>query len=212
MRLNLGASLVISNPQRRLVLASNSAARRRLLETARLDFEVVVGEFDERGAERDFFEQGGEAKNLSAALARAKALAASQVRPHAECLGADQVLILEDEIMHKPASVQEARHHILRLSGRTHILSSAFAIARDGVVRRAEVDCAELTMRNLSEAQVELYLRSAGNEAIKSVGAYQIEGFGIHLFERIQGDQSTIMGLPMLKLLAWLRRDGLVLL
>jgi septum formation protein len=203
---------VISNPQRKLVLASNSAARRRLLETARLDFEVVVGEFDERAAERDFFEQGGEAKNLSLALARAKALAASQARPRAECLAADQVLILEGEVLHKPASVDDARDHLMRLSGRTHILSSAFAIARDGVVRREEVDCAELTMRNLREAQIELYLRSAGNEAIKSVGAYQIEGFGIHLFERIKGCQSTIMGLPMLKLLAWLRRDGLVLL
>ena len=212
MRLNLGTSVVISNPQRKLVLASNSSARRKLLEIARLDFEVVVCEFDERGAERDFFEQGGEAKNLSVALAGVKALAASQVRPQAECLGADQVLMLDDEVLHKPASVDEARDHILRLSGRTHILSSAFAIACNGVVRRAEVDCAELTMRNLSEAQVELYLRCAGDEAIKSVGAYQIEGFGIHLFERIQGHQSTIMGLPMLKLLAWLRRDGLVLL
>jgi septum formation protein len=204
--------VVISNPQRKLALASNSVARRRLLEIARLDFEVVIGEVDERGVERDFFGQGGEAKNLSAALARAKALAASRARPGVECLAADQVLILEGEVLHKPASVDDARDHILRLSGRTHILSSAFAIARDGVVRHEEVDCAELTMRNLSEAQVDLYLRYAGNEAINSVGAYQIEGFGIHLFERIKGDQSTIMGLPMLKVLAWLRRDGLVLL
>jgi septum formation protein len=202
---------VISNPHRKLVLASNSGARRRLLEIARLDFEVVICEFDERGAERDFFEQGGEAGNLSAALARAKALAASQARPRAECLGADQVLILDNEVLHKPASVDDARVHILRLSGRTHILSSAFAMARDGVVRHEEVDCAELTMRNLSEAQVELYLRYARIEAMNSVGAYQIEGFGIHLFERVEGHQSTIMGLPMLKLLAWLRRDGLVL-
>ena len=202
---------MISNPHRKLVLASNSSARRWLLETARLDFEVVIGEFDERGVERDFFEQGGEAGSLSAALARAKALAASQARPRAECVGADQVLILGGEVLHKPASVDDARDHILRLSGRTHILSSAFAIARDGVVRHEEVDFAELTMRNLSEAQVEVYLRYARNEAMNSVGAYKIEGFGIHLFERIEGHQSTIMGLPMLKLLAWLRRDGLVL-
>ena len=200
------------NGDRRPILASKSATRRALLEAAGLDCEIVVQEIDERAVEANFLASGGNVDALAVVLARAKALAVSEVQMGRYCLGADQVLILDGGVFHKPSTRDEARRHIARLSGRTHILSSAFAIARDGMIFHQDVDCAGLTMRSLSEAQIELYLDIAGDAVFASVGGYQLESLGVHLFERVDGDYTTILGLPMFKLLSWLRRYDMLLL
>jgi septum formation protein len=198
------------NPGHQLVLASKSAARRALLESAGLPFETDAADIDERDIEAAFIEGGGEVENLAAALARAKALRVSERRPGALCLGADQVLALAGQMLHKPATIEDAAAQLMKLSGRAHRLISAFAIARDGRMITHDEDIAVMTMRRLDGAQIAIYLRAAGHAALSSVGGYQIEGLGAHLFERVEGDHTTIMGLPMFKLLARLREMGAV--
>lgn len=196
------------NPAHELVLASKSSSRRALLEAARIPFSVDTPEVDERAIEEGLTSEGRSGEDLSLILARAKAVDVSARRPGALCLGADQVLTLEGAVLHKPRTLDEAEAHIERLSGKTHVLSSAFAIARDGRVIGDGQDAAKLTMRPLDRARISLYARVAGAAILSSVGAYQLEALGVHLFERIEGDHTTILGLPMLKLLAWLRQEG----
>jgi septum formation protein len=198
------------NPHFKLVLASKSAARRHLLESAGLPFETDAAGIDERAIEAAFFEGGGEAEQLAAELARAKALRASERHGGALCLGADQVLALAGQLLHKPSAIEDAASQLMKLSGRAHRLISAFAIAKDGHILHSDEDRAEMTMRWLDEAKIANYLRAAGHVALSSVGGYQIEGLGVHLFERVEGDHTTIMGLPMFKLLARLRETGAV--
>jgi septum formation protein len=196
----------IWNPAFSLVLASGSAARKQLLAAAGLPFAARAPEVDERAIEAGL--PGASPAELALALARAKALAVSAEAPEALCLGADQVLSLGARIFHKSASREQALRTLAALAGRTHRLTSAFALARGGRVLAAQADAAELTLRALDEAQLGLYLDAAGEGVLGSVGAYQWEGFGAHLFERVVGDHSTILGLPMLKLLAALREIG----
>jgi septum formation protein len=196
------------NPDRRLVLASKSEARRQLLASTGMPFDTDVADIDERAVERAFLGGGGAAERLPAHLAAAKALEVSRRRSGALCIGADQVLSLEGRIFHKPESVEEARSNLGALSGRTHRLTSAVAIARDGRVEFQAEDHAEMTMRELDAEQIELYLRCVGLDALSSVGGYQVEKLGVHLFERMAGAHATILGLPTLELLAWLRHEG----
>jgi septum formation protein len=192
------------------ILASKSLSRRALLADAGLIPEVVQPDVDERAVERDYVAEGGAPGDLASALAQAKARAVSAIRPYAYCLGADQTLILDDRVIHKPRNVAEAAERIATLAGRTHRLISAFCIALSGKTLVADVDYAELQMRLLQEDTITEYLNLAGSVALSSVGAYQVEGLGIHLFDRIDGDHRTILGIPMLKLLAWLRRENLI--
>jgi septum formation protein len=196
------------NAEHRLVLASKSASRRELLASAGLPFDVEAAQIDERAVELHFLGQGGSADGLSLALARAKAVDVSRRAPGALCLGADQVLSLEGEIFHKAETIAESRRHLARLAGKTHRLSSAFAIARDGGVIHEDEDSAYMTMRALDTERIEDYARLAGAAALSSVGGYQWEALGVHLFERVEGDHATILGLPLLKLLRSLRREG----
>ena len=189
-----------------LVLASGSAARRALLAAAGLPFEAIPADVDERAIEASL-PQAAPA-DLALALARAKAEAVSAQRPQALVIGADQVLSCEGALFHKPATHEEALRTLASLSGRTHRLTSAFTLARGGEIVAAQADAADLTMRALDEAALALYLDAAGPAALGCVGVYQWEGLGAHLFERVEGDHSTILGLPMLKLLAALRGLG----
>jgi septum formation protein len=141
-------------------------------------------------------------------LAQAKAVDVSRRHPEAFCVGADQVLTLDGRIFHKAETIQDAATHLARLSGRTHRLTSALAIAKGGRLEHEAEDHADMTMRSLSAAQIDLYLRFVGEIALTSVGAYQVEKFGVHLMEEIRGDHATILGLPILALLSWLRREG----
>jgi septum formation protein len=191
-----------------LVLASKSPARRALLEAAGLPFEVVAADIDERAASAPLQAQRASPDVIAADLARTKALTISAKMPQRLVVGADQVLALEGEIFTKPADRATAKAQLLKLSGRTHALHSALCIARGENALFETVSTATLTCRRLSPDFVDRYLDAAGDAILGSVGAYQLEGLGIHLFERIDGDHPTILGLPLLPLLAFLRGDG----
>jgi septum formation protein len=193
-----------------LVLASRSETRRALLATAGLDAEVLAANVDERAFERRYFADDGSLADLAASLAEAKAHAVSALRPEAYCLGADQTLTLGDTLLHKPRSLDEAAETLAALSGRTHRLTSGFCIARAGRTLVVDADRADLQMRAFDRQTIARYLDLAGPIVLSSVGAYQIEGVGVNLFDRFEGDFTTILGIPMLKLLAWLRRERLV--
>jgi septum formation protein len=193
-----------------LVLASKSRSRRELLAAVGLDAEVVAAEVDERALEEQHLRGGGSLESLAGELARAKAQAVSEVRPDAYCLGADQTLTIEGRIFHKSRDLDEARRSLAALSGKTHRLTSAFCVARRGRSLVIDSDHADLTMRPLDPETISRYLDRAGPGVLSSVGGYQVEGLGAHLMDRIEGEHSVVLGLPLLKLLAWLRRENLV--
>jgi septum formation protein len=186
-----------------LILASQSHARQALLAGAGIGFEAVPAEIDERAVQRaSGLSAPGE---IAALLAREKALSVSMRLPERFVVGADQTLALEERLFSKPTGRAEAAAQLRALAGRTHELHSAVAVARDGKILFEAVTSARMTMRPLGEADIEAYLDEAGETVTSSVGAYQLERLGVHLFERIEGDHFTILGLPLLQLLAFLR-------
>lgn len=193
-----------------LILASKSPIRRHMLAAAGLPVEVLTAEVDERAVETAARAQGAQASDVARALAREKARAVSRMHPGRVVIGADQTLDLDGEALHKPADPDAARAHLRRMSGRSHSLHSAAAIARSGEVAGDVVGTATLTMRALSDDMIDRYCRTVGVAVLGSVGAYQLEGPGIHLFETIEGDHFTILGLPLLEVLACLRDLSLV--
>ncbi|WP_025029313.1 Maf-like protein [Nitratireductor aquibiodomus] len=193
-----------------IVLASGSAFRQKMLRDAGVVFRVERSEIDERAVEKTLEGSGADPETLAQVLAEAKAVDVSEREQGALVIGADQTLSLDDEVFHKPADMEGARRHLLKLSGRTHQLNSAVVIARDGEVVWRHVGVARLSMRDLDPAFIGRHLSNVGEKALASVGAYQIEGEGIQLFEKIEGDTFTIVGLPLLPLLAELRRLGAI--
>ena len=189
-----------------LVLASRSAIRRTLLETAGVSVEIRPADVDERDIEAKAPLQTPVA--IAALLAREKALVIARVMPDRLVLGADQLLSLNGERFSKPADRAAARAQLAKLSGRTHELYSAIAFARDDAVLFEYVGVARLTMRAFSDRFLDDYLDAVGDAATASVGAYQLEGLGIQLFERIEGDYFTVLGLPLITALDFLRRHG----
>lgn len=193
---------------RPLVLASQSRTRQMLLTNAGLACETVPAEIDERAIEA---EAGPLAPyELALHLAKAKALAVSNLKSGRHVIGADQTLALGDRLFNKPSGPDQAKEQLLALAGRTHALHSAVVVARNGEVLFSHVAVAWMMMRPLSEADVDAYLEAAGNAVTTSVGAYQLEALGVHLFERIDGDHFTILGLPLLPLLAYFREAELL--
>lgn len=190
----------------RLILASTSPFRAAMLEGAGLTFEAVAPEVDERTAEAPLKDSGATPQDVAEVLAEAKAVAVSEQFPDALVIGCDQTLSLDGEILHKPADMEEARRRLLALSGKTHELNSALVLARNGQAVWRHVAIARLKMRDLDPGFVGRHLAGVGSKALSSVGAYQIEGEGIQLFEKIDGDHFTIVGLPLLDLLKELRR------
>ena len=191
-----------------LVLASQSATRQALLAAAKIPFESITSTIDERMIEMPLRQKGASAVEVAARLAQAKAHAVSSAKPGRLVLGADQTLSFEGRIFSKPATIAEARAQLAGFSGRTHELHSALCVARDAVTLFETVVTARLTCRKFSADFISCYMEAAGDAVLSSVGAYQIEGIGLHLFERIEGDHTTILGLPLLPLLAFLRREG----
>jgi septum formation protein len=191
-----------------LILASQSGARKMLLASAGLEFETVPADIDERAIQQ----QSGVATpgEIAGLLAREKALWISKRRAGHYVIGADQTLALGDRLFNKPDGPGAAAEQIRALSGQTHALHSAIAVALDGSVVFETVAIAGMTMRSLSDADIAAYLDAAGEAVTQSVGAYQLEGLGVHLFERIEGDHSTILGLPLLPLLGFLRSQHLL--
>jgi septum formation protein len=189
-----------------LILASRSSVRRTLLAEAGIPIEVCPADVDERGLEAKAPLQAPVA--IAALLAREKAAAIAQRMPGRLILGADQILSLDGERFVKPADRSAARAQLRALSGRTHELYSAIAFVQDTRVLSEHVGVARLTMRALSDLFLDDYLDAVGEAATTSVGAYQLEGVGIQLFERIDGDYFTVLGLPLTTALDFLRRQG----
>jgi len=192
-----------------LVLASRSAARSRMMAAAGLSFSTASADIDERQHELQLPEAERTPDRIAAFLARAKAQAVCRQFPDAVVVGADQTLDLDGESFVKPNDLAEARHQLQRLRGQSHVLHSSVACVRDGEVAWEWVETARLTMRDFSDAFLDDYLAVAGSRAISSVGAYHLEGVGVQLFERVEGDFFTILGLPLLPLLTYLRSVGI---
>ncbi|KQY97809.1 hypothetical protein ASD45_17525 [Pseudolabrys sp. Root1462] len=191
-----------------LVLASKSDIRGKLLAASGLRFGIRAAQIDERAVERDA--NVSDAQAAARLLAKAKAEAVSAQMPGHIVLGADQTLARGNIRLTKPVSRDEAAAQLRTLRGRTHELHSGIALVRDGEMLFEMVDTARLTMRDFSDRFLDDYLDMTGTAALSSVGAYQLEGIGIHLFERVEGDYFTILGLPMLPLLRFLRDAGYV--
>lgn len=191
-----------------LVLASGSSIRATLLRNAGLDFAVDPAGVDEREIERPLLEAGAEPQEIALVLGKAKALDVALRRPGDLVIGADQVLGLGSTRFTKPADLAAARSQLALLSGKAHDLHSSVVVAKGGEVLWSHVSTASLHMRALSDAELDAYLAAAGSAALSSVGCYQLEGLGIRLFERIEGDYFTILGLPLLPLLGFLREKG----
>jgi septum formation protein len=191
-----------------LILASQSRARQALLANAGFDFEAIPADIDERKIQYDSgLSQPGQ---IALLLAREKALAISSVHPERSVIGADQTLALGSQLFTKPAGRSQAADQLRVLAGKTHELHSAIALARDSKALFETVSVARMTMRELTETEIQAYLDAAGTAVTTSVGAYQLESLGVHLFERIEGDHFTILGLPLLPLLAFLRSEKLL--
>jgi septum formation protein len=191
-----------------LVLASKSKVRRALLEAAGIAVEIDPAEIDERAAEAPH--AGASPEKIALLLAREKALAVARRRPAMLVLGADQTLALGSRRFSKPTTIAAAREQLALLSGKTHALHSGVAVARGGKILFETVATAHLTMRALSNDALDAYLAAVGERVLQSVGAYQLEGLGVHLFERIEGDHFAILGLPLMTLLAFFRREGML--
>ncbi|MEA2887959.1 MAG: nucleoside triphosphate pyrophosphatase [Bradyrhizobium sp.] len=191
-----------------LILASQSPARQALLANAGIPFEAIPAEIDERAIQ---CASGlSSPSQVAALLAREKAVSVSLRHPDQFVVGADQTLILGERLFSKPASRAQAAAQLRDLAGQTHELHSAAALARDSEILFEDVSIARMTMRPLDDAAISAYLDAAGEAVTTSVGAYQLEGVGVHLFERIEGDHFTILGLPLLPLLKFLRSQGLL--
>jgi septum formation protein len=191
-----------------LVLASQSRARQALLQGAGIPFDAIPAGIDERAIARD--SRLSAPRDIAALLAREKAASVSKRQPGRLVLGADQTLALGARGFNKPADRTDAARQLRELAGRRHELHSAIALAHNGEVLFEEVSIARMTMRPLSQAEIEAYLDEAGDDATSSVGGYQIEGLGVHLFDGIHGDHFTVLGLPLLPLLGFLRSQKLL--
>jgi septum formation protein len=191
-----------------LILASQSRARQALLANADIAFEAIPAEIDERTIQQN----SGltEPDQIAKLLAREKARFVSEQRPGQWVVGADQTLALGQRLFSKPAGRAQAAEQLSLLAGRSHELHSAAAVARDGNILFETSSVARMTMRPLGASEINAYLEQAGEAVTSSVGAYQLEGLGVHLFERIEGDHFTILGLPLLPLLAFLRSQRLL--
>ncbi len=190
-----------------LILASQSRSRRRMLEAAGLMFEALVSNVDEPRLKRNLERSGQPAgpEDIARALAAAKAEEVSRARPEALVIGADQVLALGSRTFEKPPDMAAARRQLMDLAGKTHILVSAVVLAEGGRTVWSHAETATLAMRPFSPDFLDDYLAKAGPDVCLSVGAYQLEGLGAQLFERIEGDYFTILGLPLVALLGELR-------
>ena len=188
------------------ILASASAVRKRLLDAAGVRVDRIASAVDEESLKAGLKALDHDA--LALALAEAKAAAVSAAHPGRLVLGADQLLVLGDRRFDKPRDREEAAAHLAAFSGRTHELVTAAIAMRDGAIRWQRTERARLAARPLSRAAIDAYLEIVGPAALESVGAYQLEGPGAQLFERVDGDFFTVLGLPLLPLLEFLRSEG----
>ncbi len=199
---------MVSEPGERLILASKSAARRAMLDGAGVPFSVQVADVDEDAVKA--VHDPADPSGLAVELARVKALAVSRRDPDAWVLGADQTLAFEGGLVSKAGSMDEARARLRRMRGLAHSLHSGAALARNGQVVWSGVDNVAMRMRDFSDAFLDAYLAAEGGALLSSVGSYRLEGLGSQLFEAVEGDYFTVLGLPLWPVLAELRRAGVL--
>jgi septum formation protein len=192
-----------------LILASKSVTRRAVLDGAGVTYEAVGSGVDEDAVKAELLAKGAGSREIAGALAEKKALAVSAGRSEL-VIGADQTLEFDGQLYDKAETVEEARERLQALRGQPHQLHSAVAVAQGGAIVWRETQSATLTMRDFSNVFLESYLAAEGEAALGSVGCYRLEGLGVQLFSRIDGDYFTILGLPMLGLLELLRRRGVL--
>jgi len=193
-----------------LILASGSAVRAGMLTQAGVPHEVHVAHVDEDAVKEALLAEGVDMRGIADALAELKAARVSASHPQALVLGADQVLAFEGKLLSKAQSLNEAREVLLQLRGKSHELLSAVVLAKGGAPIWRHVGQARLRMRNFSDAFLDDYLAEEGDDLLKGVGCYRIEGRGVQLFDRVEGDNFTIMGLPLLPLLDVLREHRVI--
>ena len=196
----------------RLILASGSSARKTMLDSAGLTFDAIPADIDEDAIRSMMVSESDcvDAADVAAVLAIEKASAVARAHPDALVIGSDQVLSLGRRIFSKAATIVEARETLGCLRGQTHELVSAVALARGDEVLWQTIDSAQMTMRRFSDEFLASYLTRVGDNALRSVGCYELEGLGVQVFDRIDGDYFTILGMPLLPLLAELRQRGVV--
>ena len=203
-------SVLVSPGGPRLILASASPARLALLRGAGLLLDAIPAPIDEDAAKESLRVEGADAETLASALAELKAVAVSTRHPGALVIGGDQVLELEGRMFDKPTNPAAARDQLLALRGRTHRLVSAAVLVRDGARLWHAARSVRMAMRDFSSDFLDAYIDAAGESVCGSVGAYRLEGIGAQMFERIEGDYFTVLGLPLLPLLEALRAQGVV--
>lgn len=185
-----------------LILASKSAARQAMLKNAGLEFQSIPAEIDERA-----FGNAGSPKELAGILAVEKAKYVARLNPDALVIGSDQILEFEGKTIHKAQNLQDAKEKLSALRGKTHSLISAVAVVKGETTLWSDAQAAALTMHDFDDAFLSAYVEKAGDALTQNVGAYALEGEGVHLFDKIEGDYFTILGLPLLPLLKYLRED-----
>lgn len=193
-----------------LILASKSPYRSMLLKNAGVNFINEAANINERAIEEPLQNSGVTPEDMAMVLAEAKAQDVSARYKAALVIGSDQTLSLQDRVFHKPVDMEDARRHLLAMSGKTHQLNSAVTLAIDGQTVWRHISVARMSMRELSPAFIGRHLARVGNGVLSSVGAYQFEGEGVQLFDKINGDYFTIVGLPLLPLLKELRARGAI--
>lgn len=196
-----------------IVLASGSRSRRTMLENAGIEFSVLPADVDEAAIREAFTggsDGGADPADIAQVLAIAKAERVSRSKPGALVIGSDQVMAMDGRIFDKPTDMDDARQRLLDMRGKVHQLHAAVAIAIDGAASWSMTDTAQMGVRDYSPAFIGAYLAEAGTRVLSSVGAYQLEGLGVQLFEDIRGDFFTILGMPLLPLLGELRSRGVV--
>lgn len=192
----------------RLILASASRSRARMLKNAGISTEAIASGVDEDAIKQDGLVDGLLMDDIAMALAQAKALAISAQHPNALVIGADQILVCEGQYYDKPRDMTEARKHLQALSGKRHELLTAACVAAGNEIVWQHISAPQLRMRVLDESFIATYLETAWPMVMESVGAYQLEGRGAQLFDHVDGDFFSILGLPLLPLLAFLREQG----
>jgi septum formation protein len=192
-----------------LVLASASPSRAAMLRAAGIPIEIAPAEIDERALEEKLAAES--AGLIAAELAAAKAQVVSAQFPNRLILGADQTLTVGSERLHKPSGLAEARAQLLKLRDREHVLTSAAALVMNGTVLESFISAAKLYVRPFSEEFLDRYLGQAGDAVMNSVGGYQLEGAGVHLFNTVDANHFTVLGLPLLQVLSSLRARGMLL-
>ena len=191
---------------KKLILASASRHRAKILDDAGLSFGQISSDLDERAIEAPLAEADVLPEDRAQILAEAKAVDVSEKHPGHLVIGCDQILSFEGDVLHKCKDMEEARRRLLLLSGKTHTLSSAVVLVENGETLWRHVTNCAMTMRPLTPQFIGRHLSDVGDGILGSVGAYQIEGPGIQLFEEMEGDMFSIIGLPLLPLLDQLRK------